>query len=563
MVYIIDIDSQKFTLNGIPYLKNFLPHVSGDFLGIVNVYDTKFVLSEYADFSQYTVNGVVHVSALALQEALLPILYTRDSLNGIVQTSPYFNKFTNDAGYTLVGQDFTVNAGWAWEINGNPYSNSAPVVINLPYAATGKHRIDTIVADTNNNFYRVAGVEVNLADSPAEPPPTANTLRLTAIPVNESDFGSIEDPINGVDFRLKKEKSEILINEDNSFELVNMDEKATYRFIGTVETIRGIMQVPSSPLYDGREFTFINDQAIPITLKHNDGLPPDFTFFFPTLTDLILYPRDICKVRYTKIGGVRLELVGKNTDFAAIPGTTDALAEGATNLYFTVARVLATVLTGISFATGGAIVSTDTVLQAFGKIQKQINDLGSTYQAILVSGTNIRTLHGNTLLGSTDLVLKKRQVFLRQHNWTTTTLNRVYYINYNDNAIEFLSTATLHTVAESMTGRNVGMFAAPYDCKIVNITMIDDGSGSYTGKLGIASGLPNYGGTWNLAYSNIIVHLDNAISSGGFNVNINQFPIVGGTTIPKGYKICPTLFFSAQAGALKTGVTIQIEIEEV
>jgi hypothetical protein len=40
---------------------------------------------------------------------------------------------------------------------------------------------------------------------------------------------------------------------------------------------------------------------------------------------------------------------------------TDGLIEGSSNLYFTTARVLATILTGISFATGGAIVSTDTV----------------------------------------------------------------------------------------------------------------------------------------------------------------------------------------------------------
>lgn len=41
------------------------------------------------------------------------------------------------------------------------------------------------------------------------------------------------------------------------------------------------------------------------------------------------------------------------------------------------ATVLATLLTGISFLTGGAIVSTDSVLVAFGKIQKQINDIGT------------------------------------------------------------------------------------------------------------------------------------------------------------------------------------------
>jgi len=54
--------------------------------------------------------------------------------------------------------------------------------------------------------------------------------------------------------------------------------------------------------------------------------------------------------------------------------TTDALPEGSTNLYFTSARVLATVLSGLSLATGGTIVSTDSVLVAFGKLQKQIND---------------------------------------------------------------------------------------------------------------------------------------------------------------------------------------------
>lgn len=55
--------------------------------------------------------------------------------------------------------------------------------------------------------------------------------------------------------------------------------------------------------------------------------------------------------------------------------TSDDIAEGSTNLYFTVARVLAVVLTGISFATGTAITATDTVLEAFGKLQKQITDL--------------------------------------------------------------------------------------------------------------------------------------------------------------------------------------------
>jgi hypothetical protein len=49
------------------------------------------------------------------------------------------------------------------------------------------------------------------------------------------------------------------------------------------------------------------------------------------------------------------------------PGTTDALAEGVVNLYFTEARVRATLLTGLASAFGD-VSATDSILQAFGKI---------------------------------------------------------------------------------------------------------------------------------------------------------------------------------------------------
>jgi len=73
---------------------------------------------------------------------------------------------------------------------------------------------------------------------------------------------------------------------------------------------------------------------------------------------------------------------------------TDALPEGSSNLYFQTARVLATLLTGISFVTGGAIVSTDSVLVAFGKLQKQITDFNTT--------ANIKSLLGITILSGSN-----------------------------------------------------------------------------------------------------------------------------------------------------------------
>lgn len=59
---------------------------------------------------------------------------------------------------------------------------------------------------------------------------------------------------------------------------------------------------------------------------------------------------------------------------AGVPVNTDSLPEGSTNKYFTEARVLATVLDGLSLAAGTAITAADSVLSAFGKLQKQITD---------------------------------------------------------------------------------------------------------------------------------------------------------------------------------------------
>ncbi|MFS2189803.1 SGNH/GDSL hydrolase family protein [Mucilaginibacter sp. Mucisp84] len=77
----------------------------------------------------------------------------------------------------------------------------------------------------------------------------------------------------------------------------------------------------------------------------------------------------------------------------ASPGTTDAVPEGTTNKYFTASRVLTSVLTGIGFGTSTAVSATDTILQAFGKLQAQITGLfkiptGGTTGQILAKNSN-------------------------------------------------------------------------------------------------------------------------------------------------------------------------------
>lgn len=87
---------------------------------------------------------------------------------------------------------------------------------------------------------------------------------------------------------------------------------------------------------------------------------------------------------------------------------TDSLAEGSTNLYHTAARVLNVVLAGLSLASGAAVVDTDGVLVAFGKLQRQINDLATAIsgkQDTLVSGTSIKTINGESVLGSGNIAI--------------------------------------------------------------------------------------------------------------------------------------------------------------
>jgi hypothetical protein len=95
-------------------------------------------------------------------------------------------------------------------------------------------------------------------------------------------------------------------------------------------------------------------------------------------------------------------------EISASPGSTDSVTEGVTNLYFTTARVLSTVLTGISFATNSAITATDTILVALGKLQAQITALIATApsagQKDALAGNNGTPSSSNTYVTVSGLV---------------------------------------------------------------------------------------------------------------------------------------------------------------
>lgn len=110
--------------------------------------------------------------------------------------------------------------------------------------------------------------------------------------------------------------------------------------------------------------------------------------------------------------------------------TTVNVAEN-TNLYFTTARVLSTLLSGLSLATGGAIVSTDSVLVAFGKLQKQITDaIAELFWT--KTGDNIR----NNNVGDVELKMNagKKVSFLNNSNTEVSIIreNGSFYSKANN-----------------------------------------------------------------------------------------------------------------------------------
>ncbi len=88
----------------------------------------------------------------------------------------------------------------------------------------------------------------------------------------------------------------------------------------------------------------------------------------------------------------------------ASPGSTDAVPEGAVNKYWTLARTLGSVLTGLVTTNPAVIAATDTIIGAFGKLQKQITDLAASVSNKANKGANsdITSLSGLTTPLSVD-----------------------------------------------------------------------------------------------------------------------------------------------------------------
>lgn len=118
--------------------------------------------------------------------------FTLQAMQNLIKySSSVANLFTTPLNITRSGQNITVPANRTWNIFGEEFTNPSSVTLTVPYAATGKTRIDLLVANQSNTFVLVTGTEVDLPAAPSAPPVPFMTLEATFLIVNDN---SVTDP---------------------------------------------------------------------------------------------------------------------------------------------------------------------------------------------------------------------------------------------------------------------------------------------------------------------------------------------------------------------------------
>lgn len=96
MEVFINVSDDRFSINGIQYFKNFTPIVSGNYIRVVNTYDSKIEIMPPTLFSDIEIDSVTYGTVALTQSALLPVLFTRESLGGLAGGTAVWGTITGD-----------------------------------------------------------------------------------------------------------------------------------------------------------------------------------------------------------------------------------------------------------------------------------------------------------------------------------------------------------------------------------------------------------------------------------------------------------------------------------
>jgi hypothetical protein len=387
-------------------------------------------------FAPSVVEGVIAVSFSVITDTLVgefsePIIYsdsTKTDKGGYTGTSQNLK----DSITALETPDIVLKEGviaideltvsivandFQWRLNQVNYLVT-PAYSQLLVAATeGFKRTDLLEGDDTGNYFINQGTEGEFA-APA-PVVTVGRIRLAAIPV----FGSVVGtPDVGAPVESSPTDKPISVYGvfDKGISLYK-DKISIWRYIGVISKYVNIYWSNINNIYDiqfpnkpaGTEtFAMLSDLESKLDISDYNN---HFKGVYLTEAALIAAHPTASVGDYAQVNEVgATDVVNYNwdaeeniwvkniTEGGSSATNTDELPEGTANLYFTTARVLSTLLSGLSLVTGGTIVSTDSVLVAFGKVQKQINDISTSLSAKQDKVVAVRQISSATALADSD-----------------------------------------------------------------------------------------------------------------------------------------------------------------
>ena len=175
------------------------------------------------------------------------------------------------------------------------------------------------------------------------------------------------------------------------------------------------------------------------------------------------------------------------------------------------ARITGKLLTGLSI-TGGAVVAADTILQAFGKVQNQINGINLALYVPYTGAT------GAVNLGAYDLTVNGIKVGIGAGSINTNTIVGASALNAN-------TTGGLNTAIGrfALTANTEGDFNTAVGAS----SLIANTTGSSNSAFGYVSLNANTTGTLNAALGNLALTNN---TTGAYNSGIGYSALAGNTT---------------------------------
>lgn len=223
------------------------------------------------------------------------------------------DRFTAFTGFSLAGQNLTLNASSSWVIDTVAHTNASSVVINIPYAASGMERIDLIVANASNTFVRVGGVES--ASNPVAPVIPANTVMATFVSVTDGTVGTGTTPIVGNEYVNKNEFYEVQVADAGDIAITLDTESTAFRLTGAVTSVTGFEMTSdfiSQNLYVGKEIKLVNSTGADIPVLHNGATT--YPARFPSEVDFVWKNNEVIFFKPVKTDTLHLEFCGVGRD---------------------------------------------------------------------------------------------------------------------------------------------------------------------------------------------------------------------------------------------------------